>query len=119
MICLIPLNLLSLNFSFFKILTWEDTGNKEQPGTGSFQFLSASGADPVSQHPELNLCHNSTFPNTTGREMVSQDCQQACEPVLTGKVTTSAQRDPPGTLRTQKLRSILRKVPSGVCLHLS
>ena len=38
-------------------------------------------------------------------------------PVSTGKTITSAQRDLPGVLRTQELRSSLGQEPSGLRLH--
>jgi hypothetical protein len=44
-------------------LSPQDTGTEEQPGTGSFQFPSAPGADPV---PQLS--------NSAQRELVSQEC---------------------------------------------
>ena len=30
-------------------------------------------------HPELILCHSSLYPNTAGRELVSQECRHTCE----------------------------------------
>jgi hypothetical protein len=43
--------------------------------------------------------------------------RSADKPVSTGKTTTAAQRDPPGTLRTQELEEQPGKEPSGFSLH--
>jgi hypothetical protein len=51
----------------------------------------------------------------TPRESLSPSSED--KPVTTGKTTTSAQRDMPGTLRTQEQRSDLGQDPSSFHLH--
>jgi hypothetical protein len=70
----------------------QDTGTKEQPGTGSFWFLNALGADPVPQqfHTQIPL-GESWFPRS------------AHTPVSTGKTTTYAQiPGPRGTTQSHQ-----------------
>jgi hypothetical protein len=61
----------------------------------------------------LILYHRFPYPNTAGRQWVSQEGDN---PVSTGKTTTSAQRDLFRDLRTQESRSSLGQEPSiSVC----
>jgi len=108
----------------------QDTGTEEQSETGSYQFLSVPWADPVQQQSiPRSLLERAALPGVQAHLRSQEltvlqltipisDLGRAGLPADTLKrTTTSAQRDLPGALRTQELRSSMGQDSSRVLLY--